>query len=115
MAAHDRRGAAGPTSGRHGGSDSEGEVLLTAAWLHDIGYAAAPHDTGFHPVDGARYLQALGWASRIVGLVAHHSAARYVARAQGLGEQLACFPCEDSPVSDALIYADQTATPTVAP
>lgn len=93
------------------GPRGEGDVLLAAAWLHDIGYAAALHDTGFHPLDGARHLEAAGWPSRIVGLVAHHSAARFVAQAQGLGDQLARFAREDSPVSDALIYADQTAGP----
>src|SRR5512138_867069 len=88
------------------GSRAEREVLLAAAWLHDIGYAAELRDTGFHPIDGARYLEAAGWPSRIVALVAHHSAALYVARAKGLGDQLAHFSRESSPVSDALIYAD---------
>lgn len=37
------------------------ELLVTAAWLHDIGYAEAVVDTGFHPVDGARYLRGRGW------------------------------------------------------
>lgn len=32
-------------------------VLIAAAWLHDIGYAPAVTDTGFHPLDGARYLR----------------------------------------------------------
>ena len=27
-------------------------VLISAAWLHDIGYAEAVRDTGFHPLDG---------------------------------------------------------------
>jgi hypothetical protein len=93
------------------GSRSDGEDLLIAAWLHDIGYAAALRDTGFHPLDGARHLAATGWPPRIAALVAHHSAARYVAEARGLAEQLQAFPCEQSPVSDALIYADQTVGP----
>lgn len=93
------------------GSRSEGDILLAAAWLHDIGYAAALRDTGFHPIDGARHLQTLGWPSKIVGLVAHHSAARCLARARGLAGQIACFTQESSPASDALIYADQTVGP----
>ncbi|MGX6602148.1 HDIG domain-containing metalloprotein [Micromonosporaceae bacterium Da 78-11] len=93
------------------GSHADVEVLLTAAWLHDIGYAAALHDTGFHPLDGARHLQTTRWPSRIVGLVAHHSAALHVAQVRGLAEELARFPREDSPISDALIYADQTIGP----
>lgn len=94
------------------GSRSEGDILLAAAWLHDIGYAATLRDTDFHPIDGARHLQADGWPSRVVGLVAHHSAARFVAQAHGLSGELARYPCEASPVSDALIYADQTVGPS---
>jgi putative nucleotidyltransferase with HDIG domain len=93
------------------GSRSDGEVLLIAAWLHDIGYAATLRDTGFHPIDGARHLAEAGWPARISGLVAHHSASRYVADALGLMGQLDDFPAEQSPVSDALIYADQTVGP----
>src|SRR5262245_2028056 len=28
------------------------DVLLAAAWLHDIGYARKARKTGFHPLDG---------------------------------------------------------------
>ena len=38
----------------------EGSLLVAAAWLHDIGYASALVDTGFHPIDGARYLRRRG-------------------------------------------------------
>ncbi|MEV4708660.1 HDIG domain-containing metalloprotein [Actinoplanes sp. NPDC049316] len=93
------------------GSGTDGEALLIAAWLHDIGYAAELRDTGFHPLDGARHLAVTGWPPRIAVLVAHHSAARYLADTRGLAEQLEEFPCEQSPVSDALIYADQTVGP----
>ena len=31
--------------------------LVAAAWLHDIGYAPELVETGFHPLDGARYLR----------------------------------------------------------
>jgi putative nucleotidyltransferase with HDIG domain len=93
------------------GSRGASEVLLAAAWLHDIGYAARLRDTGFHPLDGARHLQAEGWPSRIVGLVAHHSAALCVAQVRGLATEIACFSHEESPVADALTYADQTVGP----
>ncbi|TNH28512.1 HDIG domain-containing protein [Micromonospora orduensis] len=93
------------------GSHSEADILLAAAWMHDIGYAAELRDIGFHPVDGARHLHAAGWPSRIAGLVAHHSAALLVARARGLAAEIDRFPRETSPVSDALIYADQTVGP----
>lgn len=84
------------------------ELLVTAAWLHDIGYAEAVVDTGFHPVDGARYLRGRGWPPRLCALVAHHSGARLVARVVGVADELAEFPQEVSPVADALTYADQT-------
>jgi len=35
----------------------EAELLVAAAWLHDIGYSADLLDTGFHPLDGVRYLR----------------------------------------------------------
>ncbi|MBM7775551.1 putative nucleotidyltransferase with HDIG domain [Actinokineospora baliensis] len=92
---------------------AEREVLVAAAWLHDIGYAA--RDTGFHPVDGARHLAGLGWPPRLVALVAHHSGARFTAQAQGLGHLMAPYPHEDSPLSDALAYADQTTDPGGSP
>lgn len=93
------------------GSPAEGDVLLAAAWLHDIGYAAPLRDTEFHPIDGARHLEVAGWPMRVVGLVAHHSAARFVAQARGLADEIGHFPREDSPVADALTYADQTVGP----
>ena len=32
-------------------------ALVDAAWLHDVGYARELVDTGFHPLDGARWLR----------------------------------------------------------
>lgn len=91
------------------------ELLVAAAWLHDIGYAPALHETGFHPLDGARYLDRQGWPTRLTSLVAHHSGARFVAEMRGLGPALAAFHRETSPVSDALTYADQTVGPAGRP
>ncbi|GAA2403421.1 metal-dependent phosphohydrolase, HD subdomain protein [Catellatospora methionotrophica] len=84
------------------------DLLLCAAWLHDVGYAAAALDTGFHPLDGARLLRRLGWPPRLCALVAHHSGAAFLAQAQGV-PGLAEFPDEASAVTDALASADQTA------
>jgi hypothetical protein len=39
----------------------EREVLVAAAHLHDLGYAPALVETGFHALDGARHLLALGY------------------------------------------------------
>jgi hypothetical protein len=51
------------------------ELLVVAAWWHDLGYAPDLVQTGFHPIDGALYLAAKGHSPRLCGLVAHHSAA----------------------------------------
>ena len=92
-------------------SSHDADLLVAAAWLHDIGYAAALHDTGFHPLDGARYLDRCRWPIRVAALVANHSGALTVARVRGLADLMAPYPHEQSPVSDALIYADQTVGP----
>lgn len=89
-------------------AEADRDLLVAAAWLHDIGYAPAVVDTGFHPLDGARHLDRLGWPRRIAGLVAHHSGAGFVADALGVGGLLDAYPREAGPVADALAYADQT-------
>jgi putative nucleotidyltransferase with HDIG domain len=90
----------------------ERELLVAAATLHDIGYAAAVRQTGFHPIDGARFLRATGAPDRLACLVAHHSEAQLLAAAKGLLPALAEFPRECSELSDALDYADLTTGPT---
>ncbi|HEX8347639.1 MAG TPA: HD domain-containing protein [Actinoplanes sp.] len=87
------------------------DVLVAAAWLHDIGYAKQAVVTGFHPLDGAHFLAGQLWPSRITGLVAHHSGARFVATARGLRSALAAYPDEGGLMSDVLTYADQTVGP----
>jgi hypothetical protein len=91
------------------------DTLLAAAWLHDIGYSPATADTGYHPLDGARFLAGRGWPSDVVALVAHHSAAQIVADAIGCGPALRQFRVEDSHLLDALTYADQTTGPAGEP
>jgi hypothetical protein len=93
--------------------DDDPDVLIAAAWLHDIGYAEPLRDTGFHPLDGGRYLRGHGWPDRLAALVANHSGARYTAEVRGLS--LAEFPQEVSPLADALTYADQTTGPDGRP
>ena len=90
-------------------------TLVAAAWLHDIGYVASLRDTGFHPLDGARHLERRGWPPAIAGLVAHHSAARFVAAVRCLDGELAHFAdpmFSEGPLADALTWADQTTSPT---
>ena len=93
-----------------------GQVLVAAAWLHDIGYAPDLHDTGFHPIDGGRFLRKLGADDRLACLVAHHSCAVYEARVRRLEDVLlAEFPQEASPTYDALVFCDLTTGPAGQP
>jgi HD superfamily phosphodiesterase len=86
------------------------EVLLAAAYLHDVGYAPELTKAGFHPLDGARFVHQAGY-ERLAGLVAHHSASDAEADERGLAEALAEFPAEDSLVARALTYCDLTTGP----
>ncbi|MEV0445359.1 HD domain-containing protein [Streptomyces spectabilis] len=95
--------------------EAERELLISAAWLHDIGYAPGLRETGFHPLDGARYLESRGAPGRLVRLVAHHSGAVYEAEQRGLSAELSVYEREDSPLLDALIYADMTTGPAGQP
>jgi putative nucleotidyltransferase with HDIG domain len=92
------------------------ELLVAAAWLHDIGYAASLSKTGFHPLDGARFLQAIGAPDRLCRLVAHHTGARVEAANRGLLDTLMEeFPPEESETAEALTYADLTTGPEGSP
>lgn len=88
--------------------DDQRSLLVAAAWLHDVGYAASLHDTGFHPIDGARFLRSARWDGALCNLVAHHSGSRFVAAARGLDGALGEFAWAQDAVSDALTVADQT-------
>jgi HD domain len=94
--------------------EDDRSYLLAAAYLHDIGYAPALVHTGFHPVDGARYIRACGY-ERLAGLVAHHSEACFEARLRGLELALDAFPRERSATADALTYCDLTVGPVGEP
>jgi putative nucleotidyltransferase with HDIG domain len=89
----------------------DGELLIGAALLHDIGYAPELIDTGFHPLDGAQYLRDVGGPDRLVNLVANHSCATLEAELRGLSNELAEFEDEKTALRDALWWADMTTTP----
>lgn len=91
------------------------EVLVSAAWLHDVGYAPEVVGTGFHPLDGARYLAGLAAPERVVNLVARHSNAILEAELRGLGGLVAVFPDECGALRDALWYCDLTTSPDGQP
>jgi HD superfamily phosphodiesterase len=91
----------------------EATVMESAAWLHDIGYAPALAVTGFHPLDGARYLRDVEHAAPVVcALVAYHSGALAEACERGLAPALTAeFAPVDGFVADALTYCDLTTSP----
>ncbi|MDX3458048.1 HD domain-containing protein [Streptomyces sp. ME02-8801-2C] len=95
----------------------DAELLEAAAVLHDIGYAPDLAKTGFHPLDGARYLRDIARADeRVVNLVAHHSCAWMEADARGLREELEGeFSREPAGLNDALCYCDMNTTPDGTP
>ncbi|MFY1696330.1 MULTISPECIES: HD domain-containing protein [unclassified Solwaraspora] len=91
---------------------ADAEVLVAAAWLHDVGYAPGVADTGLHALDGGRWLRRVGVSDRVAALVAHHSCALFEAEERGLRDELAAeFPQEQSLTADALWYADMTTGP----
>jgi HD superfamily phosphodiesterase len=89
-------------------SSGERDVLLAAAWLHDVGYGPRLVVTGFHPLDGARWLAAQGELrlARLARLVANHTGAVHEARFRGLTDELAEFEPEVSLVADLLTWCD---------
>jgi hypothetical protein len=92
--------------------DAADRDLVAAAWLHDIGYAKPLAVTGFHPLDGARWLHSKHFDERVTGLVAHHSCALVEARVRELDRHLGDeFPAEESSTADALWYCDLTTGP----
>jgi len=90
----------------------DGELLICAAWLHDIGYSPDLVASGLHALDGARYLRDVARAEdRLCRLVAYHSCAYIEAMNRGLTKELAELPPVDSFIADALTYCDMTTTP----
>ena len=89
------------------------DLIIAAALLHDIGYAPSLADTGFHPLDGARYLRDVEHADPMLcRLVAHHSCAIIEAEERGLADVLAReFKPTPRNLADALIYCDLTTGP----
>ncbi|MEU7764530.1 HD domain-containing protein [Nocardia sp. NPDC049190] len=59
---------------------------VTAAYLHDVGYGHP--DIGFHPLDGARLLQSLGYSQVVCHIVAFHTAAEVESEVRGLDPRM---------------------------
>ncbi len=99
-----------------GGLSPAGRAAITAAaWAHDIGYAPSLVDTGFHPLDGARFLKHAGFHPVILSLVAHHTGADSEAYERGLLAELAEFHPVYRPLLDVLTGADLTTSPDGLP
>src|ERR1700733_2472616 len=88
----------------------DADLLEAAAWLHDIGYSPDLADTGFHPLDGARYPRDVeGPAATLCRLVANHTCAIIEAEERGLACVLSSgFPSPNGKLSEALTYCDMT-------
>jgi putative nucleotidyltransferase with HDIG domain len=95
----------------------DAEVLVCAAWLHDVGYAPDLVQSGSHALDGARYLRDVAHAdSLICRLVANHSYALVEAGRRGLAAELADeFPVVGGFLADAMVYCDMTTSPDGEP
>lgn len=91
-------------------SQADGDLLVAAAYLHDVGYAGELICTGFHPLDGALWLGGLV-ETEVVALVAHHSCSWVEAEMRGLGAPLEALPHPRPELLDALTYCDMTSGP----
>jgi hypothetical protein len=88
-------------------------ALHDAAWLHDVGYAPSVAATGFHPLDGARWLRANGWRPDVCSLVAWHTRAGAEAELRRLITPLEReFTPPPILAQSALVWADLTSSPT---
>lgn len=88
------------------------DEIVCAAWLHDIGYAPALIDTGFHPLDGASFLAGRTQIpGGVIALVAHHTGAAFEAHERGLQDTLAGYPTPDTTKLAILSCADLCSGP----
>ena len=88
-------------------------ALVAAAWLHDVGYSPALVATGFHPLDGARFLREERWPDEVCCLVAWHTSAACEAVFRGLdGLLVAEYARPPERAMAVLAWADLTSSPT---
>ncbi len=95
----------------------DADLVEAAAWLHDIGYTLELAHTGFHPLDGARWLSDVQDASpTLCRLVANHTGALIEADERSLADALSAeFPAASPFLADALTYCDMTTGPDGRP
>lgn len=85
---------------------ADGELLIAAAYLHDVGSAPDLAVTGCSPLDGARYLLTSSGPARLAHLVAHQP---WELRDSTLIAAIDEFDDEMSPLRDAFWYCLATA------
>lgn len=91
------------------------DVVVSAAWLHDIGYAARVADSGMHALDGAAWLMKRSSPAGLVALVGYHSGAALEAKERGLTEPFSALPEPDADMLDLLTMLDMTTGPDGRP
>jgi hypothetical protein len=98
-------------------TESDRELLVSAVALHDIGFShrLGLEPSGFPLYDSVRHLESIGAPRRLICLVANHANARVEGDLRGLGEQIARYEDEKTPVRDALWYSCLTAGPDGQP
>ena len=96
-------------------SDEAEDPVVSAAWLHDVGYALVAQDSGLHALDGAKYLMGVGASPTVVSLVAFHTGAEFEAEERGLAGELETVPRPNQSSLDALILCDLTVSPAGDP
>src|SRR4051794_5430834 len=96
-------------------SGAVSQSVVSAAWLHDIGYSRDLIATGFHPLDGALFLQRMGVPAEVGGLVGHHTGAGYEARERGLLSEWLALPEPEQTALDVLTMIDLAVGPTGYP
>lgn len=91
-------------------------AVSTAAWLHDVGYADELATTGFHQLDGARWLAADAWPTAVCRLVAWHTGAGTEALLRGQEADLISeFEAPPAIATAVLTWADLTTSPSGTP
>lgn len=91
------------------------DTVVLAAWLHDVGYAPGIATTGFHALDGALALADRGAPSEVVGLVGHHTGARFEAEERDLRDAWQELPVPDRDSLDILTMIDLSVGPSGDP
>lgn len=86
----------------------DAELLIAAAYLHEVGRAPDLAVTGCVPLDGARYLLTTCGPARLAALVAHQPCMPGEYPDQIIGHAMSDFAFETTPVRDALWYCIAT-------